>query len=57
MSASKARLFFAVLFLTTASGVAEAQTGSVTGRVSASDTRLPLGRVTLQVLDVNRPVA
>lgn len=57
MSASKARLFLAILFLTAAASVAEAQTGSVTGRVTAADTRGPLGGARVQLLDVNRVVA
>ena len=57
MSASKARLFLAVLFLTVAAGVSEAQTGSVTGRVTAADTRGPLSGARVQLLDVNRVVA
>ena len=57
MSASKARLSLAVLILAAAAGLSEAQTGSVTGRVTSADTRGPLGGARVQLLDVNRVVA
>lgn len=58
---SVARLFLTVvlvaLFVAGSASAVAAQTGSVTGSVTTSDTRTPLGRVTIQVLDVNRAVA
>ena len=54
---SVARQFLTIALLVTTASAAAAQTGSVSGRVTASDTRTPLGEVTIQVLDINRVVA
>jgi len=54
---SVARLFLSAVLLGVTAGGAAAQSGSVTGRITAQATGLPLGRATIQVLDVSRPVA
>src|SRR5688500_16610974 len=56
-SMSVARLFLSAVLLGATAGGAAAQSGSVTGRITAQATGLPLGRATIQVLDVSRTVA
>jgi iron complex outermembrane receptor protein len=51
------RLVLVVAFVAGSASAVAAQTGRVTGRVTTSDAGTPLGRVTVQVLDVNRAVA